>query len=104
MNIAYLCKLITYYTELSLVLFLAFHHGNVAAQETTNYTYDTLGRLTGAAVSGGPAAGAITTTQYDPAGNRSNYTVTGALSSPPVLGVIVVPLNGFTIIPILADQ
>lgn len=48
--------------------------GTAWAAETIIYTYDPLGRLTGASSSAGPNA----TTTFDPAGNRTNYTVTGA--------------------------
>lgn len=47
------------------------------AQETVIYTYDVLGRLTGSTTSGGPSGGTQTSTTFDPAGNRSNYTVLG---------------------------
>ena len=85
----------------------------VAAQSTTTYTYDALGRLTGSTVSGGPTNGTTTAISLDNAGNRTNYKVTGASGSgngsgnngdgaaaPQSRRVIVVPLNGFTIIPI----
>lgn len=75
---------------------------SVSATETVSYTYDALGRLTGSSASTGPTSGTAAAIQYDPAGNRLNYSVTGANGSAPVEGVIVVPLNGFTIIPILA--
>ncbi|MEP3464579.1 MAG: hypothetical protein ABJN65_01015, partial [Parasphingorhabdus sp.] len=48
------------------------------AAETTTYQYDALGRLMKSAKVGGPASGTQKTTSYDPAGNRSNQTVTGA--------------------------
>jgi hypothetical protein len=71
------------------------------AAETTTYSYDALGRVTGAVVSGGPSNGLNNAIQYDPAGNRTNYQVTNsANNSPPVTGVIVLPLNGFTVIPL----
>ena len=44
-------------------------------QETTTYSYDALGRLNSSAVSGGSNNGQQATTSFDPAGNRSNYTV-----------------------------
>lgn len=87
---------------LALGLFGALMAAPAIAAETTTYTYDALGRLTGSSVSGGPSSGVATALQYDPAGNRGNYQVTGsANNSPPVAAVIVVPLNGFTVIPIL---
>lgn len=78
----------------------------------TTYTYDALGRLVQSDVS---TDGATVTTkiQYDPAGNRTNYTVTGANRASDdtgdgaavmrPTGVVVVPLNGLTIIPLDAD-
>lgn len=72
------------------------------AAETVTYTYDALGRLVTSTVSGGPTDGTNTAIQYDPAGNRSNYAVTGSVNnSPPSSGrVIVIPLNGYTLIPL----
>ena len=52
------------------------------AQETTTYTYDALGRLITTSISGGPNNGTQTGTTFDPASNRTNYTVTGALVPP----------------------
>lgn len=50
----------------------------VSATEVVTYSYDALARLT-------------TTSTYDPAGNRSTYSVTGSSNpGPPVIGVIVV--------------
>ncbi len=75
-----------------------------AAQETTTYTYDALGRLARVARSGGPASGANSAYSYDAAGNRTNVKVTDAPVQPPGTGVsgqkvfIVVPLNGYTLI------
>ena len=46
-------------------------------QETTTYTYDALGRLITSTISGGPNDGTQTGTSFDPASNRTNYTVTG---------------------------
>lgn len=81
------------------------------AQETTTYTYDALGRVRTVTRSGGPASGASATYSYDPASNRTNVTVTGTAagngsdpnggaSTPSRAGIVVVPLNGFTVIPI----
>jgi YD repeat-containing protein len=83
--------------------------GIVHAQETTTYTYDALGRVTGVSRSGGPVGGASTAYTYDPASNRTNVTVTnspnGAPSSDSGSGAtagnaryVVVPLNGYTLI------
>jgi len=49
-----------------------------SAAETTAYTYDALGRLVTVAVSGGPNDGRQTSTSFDPAGNRTNYSIGGA--------------------------
>jgi len=52
------------------------------AQETTTYTYDALGRLITSSISGGPNNGTQTGTNFDPASNRTNYTVTGTPTPP----------------------
>lgn len=65
------------------------------AQETTDYKYDALGRLIEVKVTGGFNDGVKTETTFDKAGNRSNVKVTGARGR-----VVVVPLNGLTVIPI----
>jgi YD repeat-containing protein len=87
--------------------------GAASAQETTTYTYDALGRVKTVTHAGGPASGVSSTYSYDPASNRTNVTVNGAQTSAngddPNSGasapsrrpmVVVVPLNGFTVIPI----
>lgn len=55
------------------------------ADETITYTYDARGRLIAVTSSGTANNGTATSIAYDPAGNRSNYVVTGAAtgSSPP---------------------
>lgn len=50
------------------------------AQETTNYSYDGLGRLKGSTIVGGTNSGHITGTCFDAAGNRTRYDV--ATTSP----------------------
>jgi hypothetical protein len=71
------------------------------AQETTTYTYDALGRLIVSSTSGGPNNGTTNQINHDPASNRTGYTITGASGSvQSSTKVIVVPLNGFTVIPI----
>jgi YD repeat-containing protein len=91
-------------------------------QETTTYTYDALGRVITVQHSGGPTDGTAATYSYDPASNRTNVTVTlsgnggsgggsgggsvgngdpGAGASVPSRSLfIVVPLNGYSVIPI----
>ncbi len=49
--------------------------------ETVSYQYDALGRLVASSTSGGPDSGVATGTSFDPAGNRSQYTVTGAATA-----------------------
>jgi YD repeat-containing protein len=69
--------------------------------ETVTYSYDALGRVVSVSHAGGDNNGMTNSLSYDAAGNRTNYTVIG--SKDRGLGgggVVVVPLNGFTIIPI----
>jgi opacity protein-like surface antigen len=53
------------------------------AAETVTYSYDALGRLTATSSSGTVNAGVATSVGYDPAGNRSSYSVTGVGGTPP---------------------
>lgn len=54
------------------------------ASETTNYSYDALGRLTGSTIVGGPNNTRKTGTCFDAAGNRLRYDVaTNALTPCP---------------------
>ncbi len=52
--------------------------GSAMAAETTSYEYDAQGRLIKSSKVGGPANGKKKCTSYDPAGNRTNQTVTSA--------------------------
>jgi len=61
-------------------------HGYAAASDVVTYTYDALGRLVAVTTSGGPNNGQAVSTSYDPAGNRSNYCLTGASGSPVTCG------------------
>ena len=45
------------------------------ATETVSYSYDALGRLTNSVISGGPNNTIGTATCFDPAGNRTRYSV-----------------------------
>lgn len=83
--------------------------GILHAQETTSYTYDALGRVTGVSRSGGPVSGTNTAYTYDPASNRTNVTVTNSPNGTPssdagsgatanTARYVVVPLNGYTLI------
>lgn len=53
------------------------------ASETITFTYDELGRLVAATSSGTINNGQSVTAGYDPAGNRTAYTINGAPGSPP---------------------
>lgn len=53
------------------------------AGETVTYSYDALGRLTATTSSGTVNDGVATGIAYDPAGNRSGYSVTGVAPPPP---------------------
>lgn len=98
--------------SLGLVAGALFITVPVLAQETRNYTYDALGRVTVVEITGGPVGETKADYQYDPAGNRKNVSVSGspngsAAGSDPGGGAsagttvfIVVPLNGFTLLPI----
>ncbi|WP_249341236.1 MULTISPECIES: RHS repeat protein [unclassified Sphingomonas] len=48
------------------------------ANETTNYSYDALGRLVKVEQAGGVNNGVASNYSYDKAGNRTNVNVTGA--------------------------
>jgi hypothetical protein len=79
-------------------LLLSCTPGLAHAASTTTYTYDALGRLTNASTTGTVNNGAQMSTTYDPADNRVTYQVTGSSNK-----VVVVPLNGMTVIPISDD-
>ena len=64
-----------------------------SAAETVSYSYDAKGRLTQVAHAGGPVDGQISTYRFDAADNRTQAEVAGAPGN-----LIVVPLNGFTLI------
>lgn len=58
-------------------------HGAAAASDTVTYTYDALGRLVAVTTSDGPNNGQAVSTSYDPAGNRSNHSLSGSGTPPP---------------------
>jgi hypothetical protein len=64
----------------ALALVMAATADPAVASDTVDYGYDALGRLIQVSVTGGPIGGTLTTTGYDPAGNRCNYrlSTTGA--------------------------
>lgn len=51
------------------------NEGGPLGNETVNYTYDGLGRLTGSNITGGPNNTRTTGTCFDRAGNRMRYDV-----------------------------
>jgi hypothetical protein len=59
---------------------IVFGASSALASESISYAYDALGRLTNSASSGSVNNGISTAINYDAAGNRSNYNVTGAPS------------------------
>ena len=81
--------------KLVLSLGLGLMSAPLLAGTTTTYTYDALGRLVQANTTGTVNNGVQMTTSYDPADNRTSYVVTGSVNK-----VVVVPLNGLTVIPI----
>lgn len=56
------------------------YQGGAIGNETVNYTYDELGRLTGSNTTGGPNNTRATGTCFDKTGNRMRYDV--ATSAP----------------------
>lgn len=97
------------YRAIGLVFALPYAH-IASAQTTSTYTYDALGRLVNASESVTGGAQSSTSYTLDPAGNRTNLTVSGTgLGQPPGSGTggssifrraVVVPLNGYTVIPL----
>lgn len=78
---------------------------SASAQTTQTFDYDVQGRLTNVRTVATSGAAQSSSYQYDAAGNRiSRQTMTSDPGTGPGIGpisrVIVVPLNGFTIIPI----
>jgi hypothetical protein len=86
----------------TMLVFAAAPRALAQTSETITYTYDALGRVKTVSHAGGDNAGMVITYTYDAAGNRTQYVVAGSKGrgAPAEGAVIVVPLNGFTIIPI----
>ncbi len=73
----------------------------VTAQDTTTYQYDALGRLIQSTTVGGANDGLDYQYEYDAADNRKRVTVSGSNGTPFGSGkLIVLPINGFLVIPI----
>lgn len=72
------------------------------AAETVTYTYDVLGRLMQEQYAGSINNALVVAQTLDANGNRTRLTISGSanLGSQFGGGVIVVPLNGFTVIPL----
>jgi len=88
---------------LSLLLALGVIASSPAfAAETVIFTYDALGRLTTSATSGGVNTGLNIAVTIDPADNRTAKIITNAPAGGlPDVSAIVLPINGYTIIPVL---
>lgn len=82
-------------------------------QEATEYTYDNLGRIAVAKSQVGTSDAIYTVYRYDSSGNRITVSVgtaapSGLVGTQPTtitpgstLTYVVVPLNGFTLIPVM---
>ncbi|GAA0464085.1 hypothetical protein GCM10009096_00680 [Parasphingorhabdus litoris] len=89
----------SFFLSLGAVVFAL--SGPAMAQGTTTYEYDALGRLIGTTTVGGANNDLITTYEYDAAGNRKRVTVEGSDGTPGGPSrIIVLPINGFLVIPI----
>lgn len=62
-------------------ILLALLSSSALTTEAINYAYDTHGRLVAVSHSGGPNDGVQTSISHDAVDNRTNYTVTGAVST-----------------------
>lgn len=67
-----------------------------SAGETVTYKYDARGRLVTVSHAGGVNNGVTSTYAYDRADNRTEHQLTGVVPR-----VVVVPLDGYQVIPIL---
>ena len=86
------------------ILLLCAPSAMASASESVTYSYDVLGRLTSSVTSGGVASGLSVSYALDLADNRTLYTITGSSGGGiPDVTVIVVPLNRYTVIPIVSQ-
>jgi hypothetical protein len=76
------------------------------AAEGTSYQYDVHGRLIAVSISGIASSNANVELKYDKSNNRTQYKVTGSTrNSPPFSGkMVVVPLNGYSLIPVPSNK
>ncbi len=65
-------------TRTSIAILAAAVAVTASSAQTITYQYDELGRLKASSQSGGAKNGTSTSIQYDPASNRSNYSVSGS--------------------------
>lgn len=70
-----------------VVSVIALASAQTAGADTTTYVYDALGRLSTTTISGGPANGSQTATNYDPADNRSSHSVAVVAGNPPTFSI-----------------
>lgn len=74
-----------------------------AAAETVTFRYDALGRLIESTTAGGVTSGLTLGYSLDKADNRTAKTVAnGAGTIAPDVGAMILPLNGFTVVPVLS--
>lgn len=59
--------------------------GAAHASQAVSYTYDALGRLAESQIQSGPGSGTTQVFQYDAAGNRLQYQVSGVTGQTPVI-------------------
>lgn len=75
------------------------------AAETSSFAYDVLGRLAEISTTGGVNNGLLQQYDLDPVNNRVEYTVTGSQNrGHPDAPVVVLPLNGYTVMPVEVPQ
>jgi len=90
-----------------LLLLNALSASSATASDTVNYSYDANGRLVSALRTGTVNNIAVQTNyQYDKADNRTRASVVsgsapgGSGGTPATYGVIVVPISGYSLIPV----
>lgn len=87
---------------LGIALAAALPTVSATAGESVVFTYDALGRLTQATTTGGVNDAQTIVLTSDLADNRIGKTlVGGATGGIPDVTVIVLPINGFTVLPLL---
>jgi hypothetical protein len=70
-------------SKATLALLLTFSSATVFASETVTYTYDSTGRMVKVAKSGSINNGIVVDYNFDKAGNRTRFLVSGAGSTSP---------------------